>query len=860
MRGLRVLLTRLNLRHLSGHKLRTLLTTIGIAAGVGLVFSISVINTTLLTSFRSSIQDLAGAAEIEVASADQTGLPARTVRTIEGLNGVERAVPLTRSTTRVTGPEGSRRIVVLGITPEFASLFPRGLGPLAEVRISGGFSTSRDVILSQSVAAGLGVSKDASIGVETPRGRKDLTVSGTISGGALAAFNGGELGIMLLASAQDTFERQGLVDSIYVVVESTVSAQAMERGIVDAIGGGAVVGPPGERGEGVERVFGGLASLLSLAGTVALFVALFVVYNTMSMALAERRREISMAMALGAERKQVFGAFMAEAGAFGVVASMVGILGGLVLARVLVEQAVEGYQIFPVQAGGPMVVRPAHAIVAAVSGIAVSLLGAYLPARKVLSVAPVEALRPEASYEWARAASFGTHRVRLVFGIGGVLVATAAFVATGSNPDAEWIVQIGLVAGLTGVTFLLPYIVPFAVTVIRPAFTRVFGTVGRLAADALGKNPGRTTFTVASLVLTLGLVIGVGSALASYKHQIDRQADALIGAPIYVTARSFTGITSDQPLPGDLAAELEAVAGVRYVYPLRFVFLNVEGEQGLMFAIAVEDALENGAISEMGAITDDVDQYLTTLSEGGIAVSIGTAERHDLEIGDDLTLKTPSGDHEFRVGATYNDLVSFDSIYIDHATYRELWNDDSVDQLGVLLEPGADLDAVKADLEEVVGSTGAPARVLLKEEVIGRLLETIEGTFSLGQGIQLAALVVAAITIANTLFTAVLERRWEMGLQRALGMGGRQLSRSVLLEAAGIGLIGGIGGAILGTISGIMMLESMEAQFAWEVPFQVPVGLWALAVIGGIVLAGVVGLFPSRLATRASIIESLRYE
>jgi putative ABC transport system permease protein len=739
-------------------------------------------------------------------------------------------------------------------------LFPTGLGPLADVRISGGFATERDVILSTSVAEGIGVGKDDAVGVETPKGRKDLRVSGSISGGALAAFNGGELGIMLLASAQETFERPGLVDSIYVVVEQTVSVESMERGIVDAIGGGAVVGPPGERGQGAERVFGGLGSLLSLAGTVALFVSLFVVYNTMSMSLAERRREISMSMALGAERKQVFGAFMAEAGVFGVVASTLGIFGGLGLARALVEQAVKGYQIFPVQAGGPMVVRPVHVIVAAVSGIAVSLLGAYLPARKVLSVAPVEALRPEASYEWARAASFGTHRVRLIVGIGGVLLAAAAFFATGSYPDSEWIVQLGLVAGLTGVTFLLPYIVPFAVALLRPVSTRLFGTVGRLAADALGKNPGRTTFTVASLVLTLGLVIGVGSALASYKHQIDLQADALIGAPIYVTARSFTGITSDQPLAGDLKAELEAVDGVSYIYPLRFLFLNVEDEQGLMFAIPVEDALEHGAISEMGAITDDVDQYLTTLSEGGLAVSIGTAERHDLEVGDSLTLKTPSGDHEFRVGATYNDLVSFDSIYIDHATYRQLWKDESVDQLGVLLDPGADVSAVKADLEAVVASVGAPARVLLKEEVIGRLLETIEGTFSLGQGIQLAALVVAAITIANTLFTAVLERRWEMGLQRALGMGGRQLSRSVLLEAAGIGLIGGIGGAILGTISGIMMLESMEAQFAWEVPFRAPVGLWGLAVVGGIGLAGIVGLFPSRLATRASIIESLRYE
>jgi putative ABC transport system permease protein len=130
----------------------------------------------------------------------------------------------------------------------------------------------------------------------------------------------------------------------------------------------------------------------------------------------------------------------------------------------------------------------------------------------------------------------------------------------------------------------------------------------------------------------------------------------------------------------------------------------------------------------------------------------------------------------------------------------------------------------------------------------------------MGQGIQLAALVVAAITIANTLFTAVLERRWEMGLQRAIGMGGRQLSRSVLLEAAGIGVIGGIGGALLGTASGMVMLGSMEAQFAWEVPYQLPWELWLLAIAGGATLAGAVGVVPSRLAARTSIIESLRYE
>ena len=860
MSGFRTLLTRVNLRHLFDHKLRSVLTTIGIAAGVALVFSIAVINATLLTSFRSSIRDLAGVAELEVASADQAGIPAAYLDEILRLNGIEKAVPLTRSTTRVRAPGGSERIVVLGITPEFASLFPRGLGSLAEVRISGGFASDTDVILSASVARQLKLAKDDRFTVETPSGEERLRMSGSISGGALAAFNGGNLGIMVLPSAQKVFDKPGLVDSIYVVLEETVPLAPIQNAIDDIVDGGAVVGPPGERGEGVERVFGGLGSLLSLAGTVSLFVSLFVVFNTMSMSLAERRREIALSMALGATRRQVFGAFLGEALALGVCASVLGVLGGLLLARVLVEQAIEGYQLLPVHASGPVVVQLSHAVVAILCGIGVSLLGAYVPARRVLGVAPVEGLRPDASYEWVRPASAGAHRARLAFGLMGLTAATVAFIATGSYPDAEWIVQVGLVAGLTGITFLLPYIVPFAVRLLRPIMTTSFGTVGRLSADALAKNPARTTFTVAALVLTLGLVIGVGSALASYKMQIDRQASALIGAPIYVSAKSFTGITSDQPLSGELKSELESVAGVAHVYPLRFLFLNVEGQQGLLFAIAVEDALDHGATSEMSAITEDPERYLETLRTGGLAISIGTAERHDVGVGDTLSLRTPSGEHEFTIGSTYTDLVSFDSLYVDYATYERLWKDHKADQFGILLEPGADIATVKAALERLVVDQDVAAHVLEKREVIGRLLETIEGTFSLGQGIQLAALVVAAITIANTLFTAVLERRWEMGLQRALGMGSGQLSRSVLLEAAGIGLIGGVGGAILGTVSGMLMLASMEAQFAWEVPFQLPVGLWVLAIVGGMCLAAAVGLFPSRLATRGSIIESLRYE
>jgi putative ABC transport system permease protein len=150
--------------------------------------------------------------------------------------------------------------------------------------------------------------------------------------------------------------------------------------------------------------------------------------------------------------------------------------------------------------------------------------------------------------------------------------------------------------------------------------------------------------------------------------------------------------------------------------------------------------------------------------------------------------------------------------------------------------------------------------VFTKDELIGRILQVVAGTFELAKGVQLAALVVAALTIANTMFTAVLERRWEMGLQRAIGMGGAQLGRTVLMEAGAIGVIGGVGGVVLGTVTAFFMTQAMEAEFSWRISFQLPVLLSAAALVGSIALAAAAGSLPSRMAVRTPIIESLRYE
>jgi putative ABC transport system permease protein len=839
-----------------------MLTTAGVASGVALVVSISAINSTLLSSVRSSVRYLAGDAEIEVAGADQTGLPEKVVRTVASTPGVDQAIPVMRSTTRLQTRSSGARTTVLGVTGDFPELFPGDLDGPTSLRIQGGFGVGDGIVVSRQVAESLGASIGDRIGIQTPRGLQPVRISGTVSGGVVGLLNGGDLAAMTLRAAQQTFRRTGRVDSIYVVTAPTVSVGSVVDALESRLGGAALVGPPGERGRGFERTFESIAIIISLAGIVSLFVALFVVYNTMSMAMAERRREISMTIALGAGRARVFAAYLAEAALIGTVATATGLLGGYLLASGLVGQALQSYRFLPIMAGGALEFGAGQVVLGGMSGIGVCLAGAFLPARRVLRVAPVEALRPDAPYEWARRHP-GLIKSSTALLIGTVACALSLIGAVIYTQVARetWISAASVVAAVGGVSLLLPWAVPRGIGFSRPLVIRVFGTTGRLAMDGLAHNPARTSVTAGALVLTMGMVVGVGTAIGSFESQVRRSAAMWFGAPLFVDAGSCLGFTCDQPLRSSLDKELETVPGVAAAYPWRYAFVNIGGEPTAFYAIPVAEAARDGATGKLSATGGNQGALLGALESGEVVVSRFMADRRGLDVGDTLEIPTPQGARDFRVGGLFDDLLSFDSLYIEHRTYARLWRDKrAADSFAILLEPGAERDDVGTRLQEVVDSHGIDARVQTKQERIGGLMEVIGGIFSLARGIQMAALLVAALTIANTMFTAVLERRWEFGLGRALGMEATQLGRVVYVEAAVIGALGGIGAVAFGTVLGSLMLLAQAALFSMRVGFVAPWALFVLAVVGGVAVAAAAGAYPRRVATRVPVVDCLRYE
>ena len=850
---------RVNLRHLVERRLRSLLTTAGVAAGVALVFSISVINGALVDTVRSSMRIVAGEAELEVAATDLTGLPERFVDRVAAADGVERAVPVTRVVSRTGGESGHSKTLWLGVTAEFPTLFPSDAGSPAGITVDQGRALlAGGALVTQQLADEIGARRGDAVEVQTPNGARSISVAGVLSGSALQAVNGGDFAVMTLPAAQELFDKGGRVDSIYVVTEPAAPLEDVKSALERELEGAGTVAPPGERAAVFERSFGTLQLLTSMAGVVALFVALFVVFNTMSMSVAERRRDISLALSLGMTRKRIFASFLIEAGVIGAVASVIGIAAGFALAATLVTDAVDGYRfMLPETTSAPLHLSASTVSFTLIAGILVSVLGSWVPVRRVLSVAPIEFLKPRTPFY--SATSRGRSRAaRIALLVAGGL--TVSGIVAYSRTAASWLAGATLITLMTSVTLALIWVVPVAIRIVRKVLQTLFGPAGRLAGDALARDAGRTTATTAALLLSLAMVVGVGSAVESYDAQIARSARGWFGAPLYVRASSFTGFGSDQPMTVALVDELEKIEGVDHAYPGRYGFVNLEGDQAVIYAISVAEAAEDGATRSLSSAGIEQEEFIETLGSGGILVSRFTADALGIEAGERLSLPTPSGERSFDVGGLFDDLLPFYSVYMEHRTYEDAWADHKADAFALIPEEGASLAALERSVTEFLEEKDVPAEVMSRDQVIGGIGEITEGLVSIARGIQLAALIVAALTIANTMFMTVVERRWEFALSQAVGMTRRQLGKTVFLEAAGIGLIGSVGGVLFGTLFGSVMLVMMEQQFAWRVPFEPQWLLIGGAVVGGILLAASSALYPGRVAVRRPIVESLRYE
>ncbi|SEE82062.1 ABC transporter permease [Jiangella alba] len=657
--------------------------------------------------------------------------------------------------------------------------------------------------------------------------------SGSLAGASLSVFETG-YAQQLFLDGDDAFSR------ISVTAADGTSAEevrdeisAILPGDFEALTGADV---DEETASAIEEGLGFFNTFLLVFAAIALFVGVFLILNTFSILVAQRSQEMALYRALGAGRRQVTRSVLLEAFVVGVVGSTLGLLLGLGVAQLL--KTVFGA--FGLELAGGLVLQPRTVVISYVVGIVVTMVAAYVPARRASKVPPIAAMRDDV------ATTESGRKVHLWVG-GALTLLGAAAMATGlfaDVNDAALMVGAGIFAVFIGVALLAPVLATPVLRVVAGWYPKAFGTVGRLARENALRNPRRTAATASALMIGMALVTAISIVGASANATVDKALDDGVRAQFVVS--NAVG----QPFSPGIAEEVAQVDGVDEVVSLRMSGGLVDGDQTFLQSFDPV-AYSRAADLEMVAGTDE-------LGPGQFLIGEDQAESKGLSVGDTVRLQLPGSDGEIELAGIYaQSPLLAGGVVVSQQTLADGAVPSLDSLLYVIADDGADLGTVHESLEAATADVPT-VTVQDQEEYKQQSRDQVNQLLFLVYALLGLAVLIAVLGIVNTLALSVMERTREVGLLRAVGLSRRQLRRTIRLESIAIAVLGAVLGVALGLLFGVSLQRAIADD-----------GLEVLSIPGGqlivfVVLAAIVGVlaavWPARRAAKLDVLRAITTE
>ncbi|WP_161927514.1 ABC transporter permease [Gordonia crocea] len=574
--------------------------------------------------------------------------------------------------------------------------------------------------------------------------------------------------------------------------------------------------------------------LLAFAG-IGIIVGTFLIYNTFAMIVAQRNRELALLRAIGANRRQVSRSVLTEALIVGLLGAAVGLVAGIGLAAALraIAVATSGLP------DGGLLVTPATVIVTLVIGVVVTMLSAWLPARRASSVAPVEAMRAT----MAEPRSLRTRTaVGAVIGIVAILITVAA--ATGQGVGPALAVGLGAVLLIAAVVLTAPALSGPVISVIG-VITRPFGKIGQLARTNAGRNPRRTAATAFALTIGLMLVAIIGTLGATFKATIDESLDRDVLADYFVTG------VNNGPVPPAVLPAVRDTPGVAEVVGAGMVVGSIDGRN------VSGRGIVGGRLSDLVRYTI-IDG--TDVTPDGMLVDEATARTKGWKVGSVVTFTRADGTPvDVPVVGIYERNDALGPWLVGSAAYEKLMPPATQMLLGiyVLADKGVDSGQLKDRLTDATAKY-LTVQVQTNQEYKSAVSSLIDQMLGVLYAMLGLALLVAVLGIVNTLALSVVERRQEIGMQRAIGMARSQVRRMIYLESVLIAIFGAVLGVVLGSGLAVALVRTLRE---WGIGN--PVLPWSLIVqtlIGAAVVGVVAAVWPAIRASRTQPLEAIAGE
>jgi putative ABC transport system permease protein len=857
-------IVRLAARYINRRPLQSALFVLGVALGVAMVIAIDVANSSASRAFDLSTESVTGKATHQIVGG-AGGLPTDLYRQVRLDLRLRQSAPIISEYVRAV--ELARPVRVLGVDP-FAE--PPFRSYLNNIDIEGDSSGAFDalntfitqpnsILISQPLATRYGLAAGDTLTLRVGAQLKTATIVGILQPtDATSAEALDDLILCDISTAQELVGTTNRISRIDLILPAGYDTAQLTALLPD---GARLVGVQDDNST-LRQMTAAFELNLQALSLLALVVGVFLIYNTVTFSVVQRRPILGVLRALGATRAQIFALVLGEALLLGVVGTALGMGMGVIFGRAAVGLVAQTISDLYFTVNVQNIAVPLWTLLKGAGvGVAASVLAALVPSFEATNTPPAGALRRSDT----ESRTLALIPQITAAGVALCAVGVALLQIPVSGWQSVWAVVVSFAALfciVLGGALFTPLALLLLMRAATPLTERLFGVVGRMAPRAVSRSLSRTSVAVAALTIAVSVIVGVSVMVDSFRLSVADWLDSTLGADIYIAPALITASLSNADVDPAVRDQLAAVDGITRVASSRTVTVDAPAWPNLPptnLVVVDEDISRRNTFAWLRVPEA---AYRAVLAGGAVMVSEPFAFRRGItEATQSITLTTDRGPRDFPIiGVYYDYSTDQGAVFMYRTTYDQYWDDPYISAVAGFVAPDADLDAILTTLRR---DTFAETDLLVQSnrQLRGGVFEVFDRAFSITIALRLLATLVAFIGILSALLALQLEHTRQYGVMRAVGMTPRGLWRFTLIQT---GLMGGVAGVLalpLGLVLAWVLVYVINVRsFGWTMQLSPQGDAFAQAFGVAVVSALLAGIYPAWRLGQLVIARAVRGE